>query len=54
MITVNACNYTIITAHQQKHLEKVRLIHEEDCKDGFGSVPLPSALAKKYPNAGKT
>ncbi|UTC75941.1 integron integrase [Treponema sp. OMZ 792] len=38
----------------QKHLEKVRLIHEADCKDGFGSVPLPFSLAKKYPNAGKT
>ena len=38
----------------QKHLENVRRIHEADCKDGFGSVPLPSALAKKYPNAGKT
>ena len=37
----------------QKHLEHVRCIHEADCKDGFGSVPLPSALAKKYPNAGK-
>lgn len=38
----------------QKHLEKVRLIHEADCKDGFGSVSLPFSLAKKYPNAGKT
>ena len=38
----------------QKHLEHVRRIHVADCKDGFGSVPLPSALAKKYPNAGKT
>lgn len=38
----------------QKHLENVRRIHEADCKDGFGSVPLPSALAKKYPAAGKT
>ena len=37
----------------QNHLEHVCRIHEEDCKDGFGSVPLPSALAKKYPNAGK-
>ena len=37
----------------QNHLEHVRRIHEADCKDGFGSVPLPSALAKKYPNAGK-
>ena len=38
----------------QKHLENVRRIHEADRKDGFGLVPLPSALAKKYPNAGKT
>ncbi|UTC90463.1 integron integrase [Treponema denticola] len=38
----------------QKHLENVRCIHEADCKEGFGSVPLPFALAKKYPNAGKT
>ncbi|UTC67812.1 MULTISPECIES: integron integrase [unclassified Treponema] len=38
----------------QKHLENVRHTHEADCKDGFGSVPLPFALAKKYPNAGKT
>lgn len=39
----------------QKHLENVRCIHEADCKEGFGSVPvpLPFALAKKYPNAGK-
>jgi integron integrase len=37
----------------QKHLENVRRIHEADCKDGFGAAPLPSALAKKYPNAGK-
>ena len=37
----------------QKHLEHVRRIHEEDYKDCFGSVPLPSALVKKYPNAGK-
>ena len=37
----------------QNHLEHVRRIHEADCKDGFSSVPLPSALAKKYPNAGK-
>ena len=37
----------------QKHLEHVHRIHAADCKDGFGSAPLPSALAKKYPNAGK-
>ena len=37
----------------QKHLENVRRIHEADSKDGFGSVLLPSAFAKKYSNVGK-
>jgi len=35
----------------QHHLKKVKLIHEEDVSDGFGSVALPFALARKYPNA---
>ncbi len=34
-----------------KHLEKVKRIHEEDCKRGFGAVWMPYALDKKYPNA---
>jgi hypothetical protein len=29
-------------------------IHNKDLKDGFGSVYLPYALNKKYPNADKT
>jgi len=32
-------------------IEKVRVLHEEDLKAGFGSVFLPNALAQKYPNA---
>lgn len=35
----------------ERHLEKVKLIHEKDLNLGFGSVYLPFALAKKYPNA---
>lgn len=35
----------------KKHLEKVRILHEQDLKEGFGNVYLPFALAKKYPNA---
>ncbi|MCC7210863.1 MAG: integron integrase [Candidatus Brocadia sp.] len=35
----------------KKHLEKVRILHEQDLKEGFGKVYLPFALAKKYPNA---
>jgi integrase len=31
----------------------VNLLHEEDLKRGFGSVLLPYALNRKYPNADK-
>jgi integron integrase len=37
----------------KRHLESVRTTHERDLHDGFGSVYLPHALAKKYPNAPK-
>jgi len=37
----------------REHLEKVRLIHQEDLKVGFGSVYLPGALERKYPNAAR-
>ena len=36
-----------------EHLKKVRIIHEEDLKRGFGEVYLPYALSRKYPNAAK-
>ena len=35
----------------QFHLKKVRIQHEEDRRIGRGSVEMPGALAKKYPNA---
>jgi integrase len=35
----------------QRHLESVRTLHERDRVEGFGSVYLPFALARKYPNA---
>lgn len=35
----------------QRHLLKRRSLHEQDLADGFGSVHLPHALARKYPNA---
>lgn len=34
------------------HLSKVKLIHKEDLRHGFGEVWLPFALSRKYPNAG--
>jgi integron integrase len=35
------------------HLAYVGKIHEEDLRDGYGSVYLPYALERKYPNAHK-
>ena len=35
----------------RQHLEMVRRQHEWDLARGLGSVPLPGALARKYPNA---
>ncbi len=37
----------------QDHLQKVKLIHKADLERGAGSVFLPNALDKKYPNAPK-
>jgi len=37
----------------QSHLEKAKLLHDEDLKSGHGDVYLPDALDRKYPNAGK-
>ena len=35
----------------RKHLDGVRKLHRGDLAEGFGRVPLPGALARKYPNA---
>ncbi|MGH9900232.1 MAG: integron integrase [Pyrinomonadaceae bacterium] len=35
----------------RRHLDRVRLQHEEDCRRGHGAVYLPYALERKYPNA---
>ena len=37
----------------RRHLEQVRQDYEVDLKTGAAGVPLPYALARKYPNAGK-
>jgi integron integrase len=34
-----------------KHLEAVKLLHEDDLRRGLGAVEMPFALARKYPNA---
>jgi len=35
------------------HLRKVKHLYEKDLNDGYGSVYLPFALSRKYPNAYK-
>jgi integrase len=37
----------------REHLANVRLKHEEDLRAGRGSVYLPGALDRKYPNAAR-
>ena len=41
----------VIIPAMQRHLQKIKKQHDKDLKDGFGTVELPYALAKKYPNA---
>ena len=35
----------------ERHLQKVKAQHEQDLEDGFGTVHLPFALVRKFPNA---
>ena len=37
----------------REQVERVRLLHASDLRDGYGSVWLPGALAVKYPSAPK-
>ncbi len=53
----NKDRYTTLPASiiqpMQRHLEDVRRQHQDDLLKGLGSVELPDALARKYPNAPK-
>ena len=42
-----------LAASLETHLVKVRGLHEADLQQGYGTVYLPNALDKKYPNAGR-
>jgi integron integrase len=35
----------------QNHLKLVKAVHQQDAANGWGRVPLPNALDRKYPNA---
>jgi integron integrase len=44
---------TALAPQLREHLEGVRSVHRLDLARGGGAVPLPGALARKYPNAEK-
>ena len=37
----------------RQHLERTQSLHQVDLREGFGSVYLPGALERKYPNAAR-
>ncbi|MBI3592854.1 MAG: tyrosine-type recombinase/integrase [Nitrospirae bacterium] len=43
----------VVKGALEKHLEKVKSLHDKDLAAGYGEVYLPDALARKYPNAAK-
>jgi len=42
-----------LIAPLQEHLQRVKRLHEQDLARGYGSVYLPYALDRKYPNASR-
>lgn len=42
-----------IEPSMQEHLERTRLVHENDLARGYGNVYMPYALERKYPHASK-
>jgi integrase len=43
----------VLKADLARHLEAVRMQHQRDLSQGAGWIDLPTALARKYPNAGR-
>jgi len=41
----------VVEIELRAHMEKVRRIHDDDRRLGFGAVMLPTALDRKFPNA---
>jgi len=42
-----------VHAPLRHHLHTVKTLHDADCADGCGTVYLPDALTRKYPNAAR-
>ena len=43
----------IVKTALSRHLEEIRTQHHHDLEAGAGWVELPTALLRKYPNAGR-
>ena len=39
----------VLSGPRQRHLRRVKELHQHDVSEGFGRVALPQALARKYP-----
>jgi integron integrase len=42
---------TSLVTPLQSHLEQVQAMHQDNLRQGFGTVFMPDALARKFPNA---
>ncbi len=42
-----------LTEPLQQHLKRAKQLHQNDLDQGYGSVFLPFALERKYPNANR-
>jgi len=42
-----------LTEELALHLRRVKKMHQRDVRDGLAGVPMPTALAQKYPNAAR-
>lgn len=42
-----------LVAPLREHLERVKVLHQEDLDKGHGETYLPESLMRKYPNAGR-
>ena len=43
----------MVSDELRQHIERVKILHQQDLDKGFGAVYLPNALAKKYKNTAK-
>jgi integron integrase len=45
---------TALRTELKRCIAHARVVHDQDLRDGFGEVSMPTALQRKYPNAAKS